>query len=76
MSLETKIRQLVANFETTSSGEFLEVLEEIKPFFRNPLISEYLQGKIQKTLDAKNEMEKKKQCKALMPYLDWYLQGL
>lgn len=76
MSLETKARQVVASFETVSSDEFLGILEGIKPLFRNPLISEYLQGKIQKILDAENEMEKKKQCKSLMPYLDWYLQGL
>ena len=76
MSLETRIRQITANFETTSSNEFLEILEQIKPFFKSPLISEYLQGKIKKILDAKNEMEKKKQCKTLTPYLDWYLQGL
>jgi len=76
VSLETKIRQITENFETTSSDEFLEVLEQIKPFFKSPLISEYLKGKIQKILDAKNQVEKKKQCKTLMPYLDWYLQGL
>jgi hypothetical protein len=76
MSLETKIKQIITNFETFSSDEFLEILEQIKPFFKSPLISEYLQGKIQKIMDAKDEMEKKKQCKILMPYLDWYLQGL
>ena len=76
MSLETQIRQIISNFENTSSDEFLEVLERIKPFFRNPLISEYIQGKIQKILDSENDVEKKKQCKVLMPYLDWYLQGL
>ncbi|MDH5463611.1 MAG: hypothetical protein OEY17_05655 [Nitrosopumilus sp.] len=76
MSLEAKVKQIVANFESTPSGDFLETLEQIKPFFRNPLISEYLQGKIQKAQDAESEMEKKKQCKDLMPYLDWYLQGL
>lgn len=76
MSLETKIRQAIADFDAISSDEFLSILGEIKPFFKNPLISEYLQGKIQKILDAKDEMEKKKQCKALMPYFDWYLHGL
>ena len=76
MSLETQTRQIVSNFDNTSSDEFLEVLEQIKPFFRNPLISEYIQGKIQKILDSENDVEKKKQCKVLMPYLDWYLQGL
>ncbi len=76
MSLETKIRQAIADFDAISSDEFLGVLGEIKPFFKSPLVSEYLQGKIRKILDAEDEMEKKKQCKALMPYFDWYLQGL
>jgi len=76
MSLEQQIQQIITNFESTPTDEFLEILGQIKPFFRNPLISEYLQGKIQKILDAENDMEKKKQCKALLPYLDWYLQGL
>ncbi|MCA9828614.1 MAG: hypothetical protein KC444_09575 [Nitrosopumilus sp.] len=76
MSLENKIRQAITDLDVISSDEFLSILGEIKPFFKSPLISEYLQGKIQKILDAKDEVEKKKQCKALMPYLDWYLQGL
>jgi len=76
MSLEKQILQIINDFENISSDEFLTVLAQIKPFFRNPLISEYLQGKIQKILDTADEIEKKKQCKALMPYLDWYLQGL
>jgi hypothetical protein len=76
MSLEDQIKPILTDFENTSSDQFLEILEQIKPFFKNSLISEYLQGKIQKILDAVDEMEKKKQCKALMPYLDWYLQGL
>jgi len=76
VSLENKIKQIINDFETSSAEQFLEILEQIKPFFKSPLISEYLQGKIQKILDISDEMEKKKQCKALMPYLDWYLQGL
>jgi len=76
MSLENNIRQIINNFEISSSEQFLEILGQIKPFFKNPLVSEYLQGKIQKILDVSDEVEKKKQCKALMPYLDWYLQGL
>jgi len=27
-------------------------------------------------LDISTESEKKKQCKLLLPYYDWYLQGL
>ena len=76
MSLEDQIDQTLADFENTTSGIFLEILNQIKPQFKSELISEYLQGKIQKILDANNEPEKKKQCKALTPYLDWYLSGL
>ncbi len=76
MSLEDQIKETLQSFENTPSEKILTILDEIKPHFKNKLISEYLQGKIQNVLDAENEAEKKKQCKALTPYLDWYLQGL
>ena len=76
MSLEEQVREILKNFENTSSEKFLEILNQIKPHFKNEMIPDYLQGKIQKILDAENEAEKKKQCKALTPYLYWYLQGL
>lgn len=76
MSLEEQINTVLDDFENSSSEKILEILNQIKPNFKNDLISEYLKGKIQKILDSSDEAEKKKQCKALMPYLDWYLQGL
>jgi len=76
MSLEDQIKQTIDDFENIHSEKILEILNQIKPKFKSQLISEYLQGKIQKILDANNEAERKKQCKALTPYLDWYLQGL
>ena len=76
MSLEDQINQTLNDFENTTSENILKILNQIKPKFKNELISEYLQGKIKKILDADNEPEKKKQCKALTPYLDWYLSGL
>ena len=76
MSLENEIKEILENFEQTSSERILEILNQIKPFFKNKLISEYLQGKIQKILDSDDDVEKKKLCKALLPYFDWYLQGL
>ena len=76
MSLEKQIQEILDDFENTSSNKILEILNQIKPQFQSQLISEYLQGKIQKILDVNDETEKKKQCKALTPYLDWYLQGL
>ncbi len=76
MSLESQIKTILNDFENTSSVDFLKVIEEIKPNFQSPLISEYLQGKIQKITEIPEEDEKKVQCKALIPYFDWYLQGL
>ena len=76
MSLAYEIKNILDDFENTSSEKIFEILNQIKPQFKNELISEYLQGKIQKILDVNDEAEKKKQCKALIPYFDWYLQGL
>jgi len=76
MSLEDQIKQTLDNFENTTSENILEILNQIKPQFRSKLISEYLQEKIKKISETNNEAEKKKLCKALKPYLDWYLQGL
>jgi len=48
MSLEDQIKQTLDDFENTTSDKILEILNQIKPRFKNELISEYLQGKIQK----------------------------
>jgi len=76
MSLEDQINQILDDFENTTSEKILEILSKIKPEFKNELISEYLQGKIQKILGVNDEVERKKLCNSLKPYLDWYLQGL
>ncbi|HEY5735369.1 MAG TPA: hypothetical protein VIS47_02300 [Nitrosopumilus sp.] len=76
MTLEEEIKIILNNFENTSTEKFLGILNQIKPHFKNELISDYLQGKIQKVEDSTEESERKKQCKALLPYFDWYLQGL
>ena len=76
MSLEDQIKQTLDDFENTTSGKILEILNKIMPEFKSKLISEYLQGKIYKILEVNDETERKKLCNALKPYLDWYLQGL
>jgi len=76
MTLQDEIKSVLDDFENSSSEKIFEILNQIKPHFKNELISEYLDGKIQKILDSSDEAEKKKQCKSLMPYFDWYLQGL
>lgn len=76
MSLDEQVSKILENFENASSDEIVDVLKQIQPQFKSNLTSEYLGGKIQKISDAVDESEKMKQCKVLMPYLDWYLQGL
>ena len=76
MSLNEQVSKILENFDDISSTEILDVLKQIQPQFKSNLTSEYLDGKIQKIVDIDEESEKKKQCKALTPYLDWYLQGL
>ena len=76
MSLEIQIKKILDNFESATPETIVDVLNQIKPYFKSILISEYLQGKIQKIRDSDDEQEKMKQCKALLPYFDWYLQGL
>lgn len=76
MSLEIKIKHIMNNFDDVSSDEFLEILDQIMLEFKSDLTTEYLKGKVQKILDISTESKKKKQCKLLLPYYDWYLQGL
>ena len=76
MSLEIKVNNILENFDDVSSDEFLIVINEIMLEFKSNITLEYLQGKIKKIKDLTNESEKKKHCKLLLPYFDWYLQGL
>ena len=76
MSLEIKVNNILQNFDNVSSDEFLKVIDEIMLEFKSNITVEYLQVKIKKIKDLTNESEKKKQCKLLLPYFDWYLQGL
>ena len=76
MSLKDQIKIISDDFEGATPETIIDVLNQIKPHFKSTLISEYLQGKIQKIQNSDDDQEKKKQCKALLPYFDWYLQGL
>jgi len=76
MTLEDKIKQTMTDVENSSSEEILEIITQIMPNFRSELTSDYLQGKIQKIRNENDESEQKKQCLTLIPYFEWYLQGL
>jgi hypothetical protein len=76
MTLESKIQEIMGNIDETSSDDIIEIIKQIQPQFRSKLTEEYLQGKIQKISSISDNIEKKKQCMSLLPYFDWYLQGL
>jgi|TARA_B100000959_G_scaffold109916_1_gene115947 hypothetical protein len=76
MTLEAKIQKILDNIDDASSDDIIEIIKQIQPQFRSKLTTEYLQGKIQKISDISDGVEKKKQCTSLLPYFDWYLQGL
>ena len=76
MSLEIDVKTILNNFDASSSDEFLKILRQIMLEFKSTLTVEYLEGKIQKIQQLTDESEKQKNCKLLLPYFDWYLQGL
>jgi len=76
MTLETKIQKIMNNIDEASSDDIIDIIKQIQPKFRSKLTEEYLQGKIQKISNVSDNIEKKKQCVSLLPYFDWYLQGL
>ena len=76
MSLETKTKEILNNFDNASSLEILDLLNQIQNSFKSEITRDYLKGKLDSVSNASNEDEKKKLCKNLKPYLDWYLQGL
>ncbi len=75
MSLEIKIKQILENFEEKSTQEILELLNQILIKFQSPITQDYLKGKLKVISNIPDESEKKKLCKKLKPYFDWYLQG-
>jgi len=76
MTLEDQINQVMNDLEHTSSEKILEIIDQILPHFRSELTLDYLHEKIQKIKNVNDESEKKNQCLALIPYFEWYLQGL
>ncbi len=76
MSLESKAKEILENFETKSSKEIIEILNQIQDQFQSAITKDYLKGKLKSISDIPNEEEKKILCKNLKPYFDWYLQGI
>lgn len=75
MTLADEAKQILDNFDATSSEKIVSVLENIKSNMKSQLTQEYLTGKIDGVKSASSEGEKKDLCKNLKPYLDWQIQG-
>jgi hypothetical protein len=75
MSLQIKAKQILDNFEQTPSVEILDALNQILKNFQSQITQNYLKGKLKTISDTSDEDQKKKLCKNLKPYFDWYLQG-
>ena len=75
LSLRDEVNQILNDFDNTPSDKFLEILIQIKLHLKSDITQNYLQGKIQTILGINDDAEKKKLCKNLKPYLDWYIQG-
>ena len=75
MSLRDEVKQILNDFNNTSSDKILEILTQIQRHLKSDITQNYLHGKIQAILGINDNDEKKKLCKNLKPYLDWYLQG-
>ena len=76
MSLEVKAKQILKNFDETSSKDILEILNQIQFKFHSQITQNYLKEKLVAISEASDESQKKQLCKNLIPYFDWYLQGL
>jgi len=76
MSLKYEVEQILKYFDNVSPDKILKILIQIQPNLKSEITQNYLHGKIQGILGTNDDLEKKKLCKNLRPYLDWYIQGL
>ena len=75
MTLEEEVKQAYENFNDLSFDKVIDILKEIRPFFKSSITQDYLSGKLDVVTNTTDENEKKKLCLSLKPYFDWYLQG-
>jgi hypothetical protein len=75
LSLHDEVQHILDNFDSTSSDDILKILIQIQPHLKSDLTQTYLKGKIHGISGISDNNEKKKLCKNLKPYLDWYIQG-
>lgn len=75
MTLQDQVKEILNNFDNVTSDKIMEILNQIQPHLKSEITQDYLKGKINGVLGMTDEAEKKKFCKTMIPYLDWYIQG-
>lgn len=75
MLFKDQVKDMLDNFDNTSTDEFLKVIEHIKDKLTTNLTQQYLAEKIDSLKNMQSEDEQRKLRGKLKPYLDWYVQG-
>ncbi|MCY4491866.1 MAG: hypothetical protein OXC46_10490 [Thaumarchaeota archaeon] len=75
MSLKDDVYGMLQKFNDADSESVLAILLQIQPHLKSNITQKYLGEKIHAVKMADTESERKKMCKALIPYLNWYVQG-
>lgn len=73
MGLEERARRILDDPAHADPDEVLGVLSGIVPLLQSPLTRKYLEGKMA-AASAAPDPERPALCRALLPYLEWYLQ--
>lgn len=75
MTLQDQVKEILNDFDNVAPDKIIEILNQIQPHLKSEITQDYLKGKINGVSGMTDEAEKKKFCKTMIPYLDWYLQG-
>ena len=74
MTLVDEAERMRSGFYSADLGGFLDLAERIRDELRTAPAREYLTGKIAAARSAE-PAERRRLCRALLPYLDWYISG-
>ena len=74
MTLADEAARASSNFDSTDPAEFLDIVSRIRDSLRTGQTKSYLDKKLEAARSAA-PAERRRMCRNLLPYLDWYLSG-
>lgn len=74
MTLVDESERMRSGFDSADLGGFLDLVERIRGELRTEPARQYLAGKVAAARSAA-PAERRRLCRALLPYLDWYISG-